>query len=309
MTTSPSTSALRVHAALFVVALIYAANYSLSKEVMPQYAQPSGIVVLRVVTAALFFGLLDKLVAKTSITGRPDTVRSILCGILGIGLNQLLFFAGLNLTSPISAALIQTVSPIVVVLASVVLLGERVTPLRAVGIAVAGVGAALVILSRGPVGAAGASAALGNLFILLNATCFGLYLVLAAPLMKKYHPFTVLARSFLVGACIVVPLGWREALAIDYAQLPARIWADILFMVFLLTIVAYLLNNWALKYASPTLLGVYIYLQPILAVLIAVGLGRDVLTWPRVGQGLLIFLGVWLVSQKPKANLSPETRT
>ena len=174
------------------------------------------------------------------------------------------------------------------------------TSLRAAGIVVAGVGAALVILSRGPVGAAGESASLGNLFILLNATCFGLYLVLAAPLMKQYHPFTVLARSFLVGAFIVVPFGWREALAIDFAQLPGRIWADILFMVFLLTIVAYLLNNWALKYASPTLLGVYIYLQPILAVLIAVGLGRDVLTWERAGEGLLIFLGVALVSRRPR---------
>lgn len=291
---------LRVHLALFTVSAIYAANYSLSKEVMPLYAQPRGIVVLRVVTAALVFGVLDRLVAQKRISGRPDTVRSILCGILGIGLNQLLFFEGLNLTSPISAALIQTVSPIVVVLASVVLLGERVTKLRAAGIVVAGLGAALVILSRGPVGAAGASAALGNLFILLNATCFGLYLVLAAPLMKQYHPFTVLARSFLVGACIVVPFGWREALAIDYAHLPARIWADILFMVFMLTVVAYLLNNWALKYASPTLLGVYIYLQPILAVLIAVVLGRDVLTWERAAEGLLIFLGVGLVSRRPK---------
>ncbi|OON68859.1 DMT family transporter [Hymenobacter sp. CRA2] len=300
MTNSSSTSAWRVHAALFTVAAIYAANYSLAKEVMPRYAHPNGIVVLRVVTAALVFGLLDKLVTKKPITGRADTVRSILCGISGIGLNQLLFFGGLNLTSPISASLIQTVSPIVVVLASVVLLGERITLLRALGIGVAGVGAALVILSRGPVGAQGDSVALGNLMILLNATFFGLYLVLAAPLMKQYHAFTVLARSFLVGACIVVPFGWREALAIDYAHLPTGIWVDILYMVFMLTIVAYLLNNWALKYASPALLGVYIYLQPIMAVLIAVSLGRDQLTWARAVQGLLIFVGVWLVSQKPK---------
>lgn len=295
---------LRVHAALFTVSLIYAANYSLAKEVMPRYADPSGIVVLRVATAAVVFGLLARLGKHAPITGRADTIRSILCGISGIGLNQLLFFGGLNLTTPISASLIQTVSPIVVVLASVILLGERVTLLRAAGIVVAGVGAALVILSRGPAGAAGESVALGNLLILLNATFFGLYLVLVTPLMRKYHAFTVLARSFLVGAFIVVPFGWREALAIDYAQLPAPIWLDILYMVFMLTVVAYLLNNWALKYASPTLLGVYIYLQPILAVLIAVSLRRDVLTWERAGEGLLIFLGVWLVSQKPRAALA-----
>ncbi|KAA9332505.1 DMT family transporter [Hymenobacter busanensis] len=291
---------MRVHAALFAVAAIYAANYSIAKEVMPQYVGPYGLIILRVVTASIVFGLLARFVAKERIVGRADNIRSILCGICGIGLNQLLFFGGLNLTSPISASLIQTVSPIVVVLASVALLGERITLLRGLGIAVAGVGAALVILGRGPAGAAGDQVALGNLYILLNATFFGLYLVLAAPLMKKYHAFTVLARSFLVGAVIVIPFGWQQVQAPDYAHLPLRIWLDIAYMLFMLTIMAYLLNNWALKYASPALLGVYIYLQPILAVLIAVGLGRDQLTWARAGQGLLIFVGVWLVSQKPK---------
>ncbi|UYZ60965.1 DMT family transporter [Hymenobacter latericus] len=291
---------LRVHTALFIVSLIYAANYSLSKEVMPHHVGPYGIVVLRVVTAAVVFEVLARLFAKERITGRADNIRSILCGISGIGLNQLLFFGGLNLTTPISASLVQTISPIVVVLASVVLLGERITLKRALGIGLAGTGAAMVILSRGPAGAAGQSVALGNLLILLNATFFGLYLVLVAPLMRKYHAFTVLARSFLVGAFIVVPFGLKQALAPDYAHLPMRIWVIILYMIVMLTVVAYLLNNWALKHASPALLGVYIYLQPILAVLIAVALGRDHLTWARALQGLLIFAGVWLVSQKPK---------
>lgn len=297
---------LRVHAALFFVALIYAANYSLSKDVMPRYLGPFGIVTLRIGGALLFFSIVSRLVApQDRLIGRADNLRAIACGICGIGVNQLLFFSGLNLTSPINASLLQTIAPIVVVIASAVLLKEKITWPRVAGIALGMFGAAALILSRDVQAAIYPQATLGNIYILLNATVFGLYLVLVQPLMRKYHAFTVLARIFLVGAIIAVPFGWREVLAADYASFPLYIWLEIAYMVIFLTILAYLLNNWALKYASPALLGVYIYLQPVLAVLIAVGLGRDHLTWGKAGQALLIFGGVWLVSRKPKPALVP----
>ncbi|OUJ72481.1 DMT family transporter [Hymenobacter crusticola] len=296
---------IRVHAALFTAAFIYAANYSLSKDVMPHFARPFGLVTLRVIGAALFFGILSRLVTQDRITGRADNVRAVLCGLIGIASNQLLFFSGLELTTPINASLVQTVSPIVVVLASAVLLGEKITRARAAGIVLAGVGAALIILGRKTGATPGQDTPLGNLYILLNATAFGVYLVIVTPLMRKYHPFTVLARIFLVGALAVVPFGWRQAVAIDYAHLPLLIWSEILYMVICLTILAYLLNNWALKYASPALTGVYIYLQPVLAVIIAVGLGKDTFTLEKALQASLIFLGVFLVSRKPKPSLAP----
>ncbi|MFD1466881.1 DMT family transporter [Hymenobacter caeli] len=292
----------RVHAALFLVTLIYAGTYSLAKDLMPIYMKPFGIVTLRVLGASLFFAVAKQLAAPhDKIRGRADNLRAVLCGLIGIGMNQLLFFSGLNYTSPISASLLQTISPIVVVLASAVLLSEKITVPRLLGIGVGAAGAATLILSRPAQAALYPHATLGNVCILLNATFFGLYLVLVAPLMRKYHPFTVLGRIFLVGALLVVPFGWREALATDYAHFPPKIWAELFYMVFFLTILAYLLNNWALKYASPALLGVYIYLQPVLAVLIAVALGKDVFTWDKAGQAALIFVGVWLVSKKPKA--------
>jgi drug/metabolite transporter (DMT)-like permease len=123
--------------------------------------------------------------------------------------------------------------------------------------------------------------------------------------MRKYNAFTVLGRIFLVGALVAGPIGLRQALAADYAQFPLHIWGEIGYMIFFLTILAYLLNNWALKYASPALLGVYIYLQPVLAVLIAVLSGKDTFTWDKAWQAALIFLGVWLVSRKPKVATPP----
>ncbi|RFP65245.1 DMT family transporter [Hymenobacter lapidiphilus] len=294
-------TSVKVHAALFVVSLIYAANYSISKDVMPRYMGPFGLVLLRIVGATLFFTIAHRLAAPHDrIIGRGDNLRSIASGVLGIGLNQLLFFSGLNLTSPINASLIQTIAPIVTVLASALLLSEKLTLRRVLGVGVAGLGAASIILSRSSTEAAGSNELLGDIYILLNATAFGIYLVIVMPLMRKYHPFTVLARIFLVGAVLAVPVGWQQAAAADYASFPPGIWAAVAYMVLCVTILAYLLNNWALKYASPALLGTYIYLQPALAVLIAVGLGKDHMSWERAGQGLLIFLGVFLVSRKPK---------
>ncbi len=299
---------IRLHVALFLVSLIYAGTYSLAKDLMPHYMQPLGIVTLRIAGAALFFGLLQLVVAPGErIRGRADNLRAVASGLLGIALNQLTFFAGLNLTTPINASLLQTVSPIVVVLASAVLLKDKITLPKLAGIALGAAGAAALILSRPSHGVEAKDALLGNIYLVLNATFFGLYLVVVAPLMKKYHAFTVLARIFLVGGVVAVPLGLPQAIAADYGSFPLYIWGELGYMIFFLTILAYLLNNWALKYATPALLGVYIYLQPVLAVLIAVATGKDVFTWDKAWQAALIFVGVWLVSKKPvPAPVAPE---
>ncbi|TDN40146.1 DMT family transporter [Hymenobacter sp. UV11] len=297
---------IRLHTALFLVSLIYAGTYSLAKDIMPRYMQPLGIVTLRIAGAVLVFGLLKLLVApRERISGRADNIRAIACGVLGIGLNQLSFFAGLNLTTPINASLLQTISPIVVVLASAVLLKDKITPQKLVGIGLGAAGAAALILSRPSNGVVPQAAFLGNLYLLLNATVFGLYLVLVAPLMRKYNAFTVLARIFLVGGVIAIPAGLQQAIAADYSSFPLFIWGELGYMIFFLTILAYLLNNWALKYATPALLGVYIYLQPVLAVLIAVATGKDRFTLDKAWQAALIFVGVWLVSRRPKVQALP----
>lgn len=116
----------QVHASLFLVALIYGSNYSIAKEVMPEYVGPFGLILIRVVSAALFFGIFARLVVKEKIVGRADNIRVILCGVTGVAINQLCFFAGLNLTAPINAALLMVIVPVVVLVFSALLLRERI---------------------------------------------------------------------------------------------------------------------------------------------------------------------------------------
>lgn len=287
---------LKVHAALFSVALIYAANYSIAKTVMPEYVKPFGLIVIRVVSAAIFFGFLSRFVVKEKITGRSDHIRSVLCGISGIAVNQLFFFGGLNLTSPIHASLIMVITPVIVLLMSALLLKTPIRWLSSLGIFVAGAGAMLLIAGSGK--EAGDSSVIGDIYILLNAVSFGIYLVLVAPLMQKYKAITVVSRIFLVGAIIVIPFGYDQVLAADWQHLPMQVWLAIVFMVVAVTFLTYLFNAWALRFATPSLLGVYIYLQPVLAILIAVFLGQDIFTLEKGLYALLIFIGVFLVSRK-----------
>lgn len=302
---------MQVHAALFLVALIYGSNYSIAKEVMPFYIGPFGLIVIRVVSAALFFGIFSRLVVKEKIVGRADNLRSVACGVTGIAINQLCFFAGLNLTVPINAALLMVISPVAVLLFSAILLRERVSFRKVSGIALACLGALLLInTSRGE---STSGNIFGDLLIILNAVSFGMYLVLVKPLMLKYKAVTIVSRIFAVGAVIVVPFGWQQLLTPDYSSFPTSIWLAIAFMVLAVTILAYLLNTWALRYANPSLVGAYIYLQPVLAILIATGFGKDEFTLQKGLYALLIFSGVYLVSRTrqnvgtKEAQLNAET--
>lgn len=295
----------KTHSALFVVALIYGANYSIAKDIMPMYVQPFGLIVIRVVSAVLFFGGLSVFVVKEKIQSWRDWGRIAACGLFGITLNQLSFFSGLNLTSPINASLIQTVSPVVVVLLSAYLLKEQLKIIRMIGILLAGLGALLLISGK-----AGNTQGniLGDVLVLLNAVSFGAFLVLVKPLMQRYNPITIASRIFLAGSIGVLPFGLEQVIRPNYASFPLAIWAAIAFVIIGMTILAYLLNIGAMQYASPALVGVYIYLQPVIAILIAVALGKDVFTWQKAIYALMILGGVYLVSKPKKPALEKTSR-
>ncbi|MEJ8801609.1 DMT family transporter [Pontibacter sp. H249] len=294
----------QVHGALFLVALIYGSNYSIAKEVMPAYVGPFGLIVIRVVSAAIFFEIFARMVVKEKIVGWADNVRAILCGITGIAVNQLCFFAGLNLTVPINAALLMVIVPVIVLIFSAILLKERVGWRKVSGIIVSCVGALLLISTSSSASTPGNI--WGDILIIVNAMSFGMYLVLVKPLMQKYKAITIVSRIFTVGAIIVIPFGWQQLQEPDYSAFPYSIWLAILFMVVAVTIIAYLFNTWALRYANPSLVGAYIYLQPVLAILIAVGFGKDVFTLQKAFYALMIFVGVYLVSRTKQKLLTEQ---
>ncbi|MEN0006004.1 MAG: DMT family transporter [Bacteroidota bacterium] len=286
---------LKAHIALFLVALIYGANYTIAKIVMDGgYLHPVSFILLRIATATTLFVLFHRLFIKEKIA-RKDYGRLALCGLFGVAINQLFFLMGLNWTSPINASLIMTTTPILVLIVSAILLGERITSLKVLGILVGAVGAGLLI-AYGKKVSFDSQGLLGDLMIFINASSYGLYLVLARKLMKKYHPITVVKWVFIFGLLYVTPISSPYIVHTDWASFSLGIWLAVGYVLVFTTFFAYLFNAYALSVVSPSIVSIYIYLQPLLASLIAILWGVDVLTSVKLLAGTFIFVGVYLVS-------------
>ncbi len=290
---------LRPHLYLVGANLIYGANYGIAKVALDGYVPPFAFIVVRVVLGLVLFAAFHRAFVREPVA-RRDWPLLALCGAFGVAANQLFFFQGLSMTSAIHASLIMITTPLLVLLIGRLAGKERFTPRKALGVAVGAAGLAWLVLQGRGQEEAGASV-LGDLFVLINASAYGTYLVLVKPLMRRYHPLTVTRWVFTFGLFIVVPVGAGQLPQVDWAHLPAAVWGSLAFVVVGTTFLAYLFNSLALREVNPSVVSVYIYTQPLIAGLIAVAAGKDTLYAAKVLAGLLIVAGVWLVSRAPAA--------
>lgn len=290
------------HLALFGGALIYAANFTIAKPVMAgdaPYVQPFGFIMMRVLAATAMLWLTHLLFIREKVE-RQDFPRLALCAVFGIAGNQLSFFYGLKLTTPINGALIMLTTPILVLILSIAVFGERLTWLKGGGIAFGLAGALLLILSNQANIPDAPNPTLGNVLIGVNAAFYAIYLVLAQPLMMKYSPFTTLKWVFLFGTIYVLPFGWGQMMEIQWEGMPSHIVWSIVYVLVFVTYLTYVFNGLAARMVTPSVASAYIYLQPLLASIIAVSVGKDQLTVLMMVAAVLIFVGVYMVSVKRK---------
>ena len=263
---------------------------------MPDFIMPSGFILLRVIGALCLFAASYFLFVNEKVE-RKDIVRLAICAIFGVAINQLFFFEGLNLTTPINASIVMTVNPILVILLSFVIIQEVITLRKVFGIFLGFFGASILILKGGNINFSSGLQA-GNLFVFINASSYGIYLVLVKPLMEKYSPITVLFYIFSFGLLYVAPFGFEDLSNVKWKIIPSSIYLEIIFVVVFTTFIAYLLNASALKKLNPTTVSIYIYLQPILASLFAIFWGADSLDNQKIIAAVIIFFGVYLVSTR-----------
>lgn len=303
-----------VHISLFLVALIYAFVFSIAREVM-QYIPPFGFIVLRVGSSLLLFLFLYFVFVRNQKIDRVDLKRVVICGIFGVGANMLLFFKGLSMTVPINGAILMTNTPIFVVLIAAAYKLEKLTKTKIIGIILASLGATLLL--AGNQFNFNTETLAGDLMVTINAIIYSFYLVHAKPLLFKYKPLTVSTYTFAVGLIFTLPFGLNELKDADWIGMNIEfqnqsffwqtIWFKAIFIIVFASFVTYLLNAWALKHGSSTLVGSYIYLQPLLATLIALASGKDTLTFIKFLYMILILIGVFVVTRRNKTVLIKET--
>ena len=285
--------------AAMMVSLIYGVSYTIAKDVMPQYVKPFGFILVRVFGATILFWLVSFFGPKETID-KKDFPRIIVAALFGVAINMLTFFKGLSFTSPISASVIMVTTPIIVLILSAIVMKERMLKQRVFGIILGLLGTAFLILYGKSIENA-TNASLGNLLIFINASAYAFYLIIVKKLMDKYNAFTFVKWIYTFGLLMVLPFGWNEYREIQWQTMPTTILWEIAFVVLFTTFFTYLFNLVSMRELKPTTVAVFIYLQPLFATIFAISLGKDELTLVKIVSAVLIFVGVYLVTQKKKS--------
>ena len=288
----------------FLVALFYAYNFTAAKEVTPEFIGPYGLSWYRVLVTCFIFWAIATFAGPKEKVPLKELPLIALAAFCGVGFNILTFMKGLSLTSPISASVLMVTTPIIVLVLSAIFLKERLYTSRLLGILIGFSGAALLIfLSSNSSSENATDPALGNFLIFINAISYSFYIVLAKKLTAKYHVFTLMKWLYLFGVLFITPFGIIEGLAFDFSTASIDTILYIGYVVLFATFGTYMLNIIAIKTLKPSVVAVFVYLQPLLATLIAVGLGKDEITGYKLIAGLLIFGGVFMTSIPKKKSI------
>lgn len=255
---------------------------------------PMVMVDFRVAGAALLFWITSLFLPKEHVPG-GDILRLFGAGMLGILLNQGCFILGVSLTSPGEASLVTTTMPMWVMLLAWLILREPITLKKAAGIA-AGAAGAIILIAGSGVRAYGTNPALGDVIVLCAQLSYALYLTLYRNFIRKYTLVTLMKWMFLSASVVGLPAGIKWLVATDWLAISAIEWSGIAYVVICATFLAYVCIMIGQKNLRPTLVGMYNYVQPIVATLTGICLGLDRFTPLKALAIVLIFSGVWLVT-------------
>ncbi len=287
--------------AAFIVQVLYGINFTFAKVLMnDNFVSPFALVILRVAGATILFWIFSLFLPQEKID-KKDFFKFFIAAVFGVVINMLLFLKGLELTTPIHASVIVTITPIIILLLSSFFLHEKITKLKVVGV-ILGFCGGILLTALGTSTRVGDNLFLGNLFIFINVISYSIYIILIKKLTNKYHPFTFIKWLFLFGFFMVLPFGYTEFTEIQWQTFTPYVWFSVLFVVVGATFGTYLLNPLALRNLKASTIGIFIYLQPVIAGIFAIIMGSDTIGYVKIIAMLLIFCGVYLVTKKPKVS-------
>lgn len=282
------------HAALFTANMVFGLNTPLTRTLVPDILDPFAMTFLRMIGAAILFWMAS-IFAKKERVPLKDIVLFFFAALFAIVINQSSFIYGLSKTSPIDASLLVTLLPVVTMLLAAIIIREPITWLKAIGVFVGASGVVILILSGSQNEKTGSLA--GNLFVVLSISSFALYLTLFKNLISRYSSLTAMKWMFLFASFLTYPMS-RHALAeTDFSIFDTTIYIRIIYIIFLATFFTYLLIPVGQKTLRPTTVSMYNYLQPIVTSFLTVIAGMDRFGPDKIASAVLVFAGVYLVTQ------------
>lgn len=277
---------------LTISALLWGGSF-VAARIALQEISPIALATLRFVLASFLFLLL--LAFLPHYRAAADRIPRLgLLGLLAITFYFLFQYNGVARTAASLSSIVVSLSPLAVVVLSALFLRERLNRQQIIGIVIATLGEALVMV-RGSVEIGnGNEYWLGILFLLLNVLAWGLYNVVGKRTLNDQHPLTVTAYITILGTLGLMPFAVLDGGVLNIGRLSLQTWLAIAYLVIMCTLVAYLAYNYALQVVPASQAGVFLYLNPVAAVILAWPILGETLTLATAWGGIMVITGVYL---------------
>lgn len=281
---------------------IFGLNIVFCKDIANAMAvSPIGLFTMRAIGASLLFWLTSLFLPKEKVD-RKDIIPIIAASLLGLFAPQMTFLKAITMASPVDTAILSAFTPVVTMIIAAIVIKEPITLKKAGGVFMSLGGVILLILNSLHFARGGAETKpLGVILLLLNSISFAAYLGIFKPLIAKYNVVTFMKWMFLVSLVVSLPFSAADLMHTDFTAIETKVLWEIGFLIFFATFVAYFLIPVGQKRLRPTLVSMYTYLQPILACVISIIVGMDVITWQKVLAIVLVFGGVAIVNRSRAA--------
>lgn len=285
------------HIACFVAYTIFGLNIVICKDLTSSGAiSPIALFTIRSLGAGALFWLISLFRPQERVEKR-DFPRIMTASLLGFFLTQMFFLLAISHITPMDCSIITSLSPIYTMFIAAYVLKEPLSAKKMGGVAMSLCGIIYLILnSTTSTGGVAQTTPLGIILMVGNSLCFSLYLGIFKPTIAKYSVITFMKWTFLFASLMALPFSAKELLSIEFSVLPASYIAELAFLVICATFITYFLIPVGQKILRPTLVSMYSYVQPIVAIVVSIYVGMDTLSWQKVVAAITVFAGVALVS-------------
>ena len=262
---------------------------------------PMALFCLRSFGATTLFWIWSLFSAPREHIEKQDVWKVVVASFLGLFMTQISFLFAITKTTAIDASIMSTLSPIMALVISAIFIRERITWSGVAGIALSLVGVFILIFNCVSIrSGADSTSVWGILGMVVNTLSFASYVGIFKPLIQKYSVVTFMKWMFLFSSLMALPFAFSAFGASRLSAVPMDVMWQVLFVVVCATFIAYFLIPIGQKRLRPVVVCMYTYVQPVIAMVIALALGLDTLTPLKVVASVLVFAGVGLVNFVPR---------
>ena len=290
------------HLACFIAYAIFGINIIVCKDLTSsRLISPIALFCIRSIGAGALFWLISCFLPKEQVE-KKDYGKILLASLLGFFLTQITFLVAIPDITPMDCSMVSALSPIYTMFIAAYALKEPITLRKVGGVVISFLGIIYLIMnSVTSTGGTTETSVTGILLIIANSICFSLYLGLFKPVISRYSVITFMKWIFLFATAFSLPIAGHELLTFDYTQLSGIYLGELAFLIVCSTFITYFLIPLGQKRIRPTLVSMYSYVQPIIAISVSIWVGMDALSWQKILAAGMVFGGVLLVNYSRSA--------